>query len=224
MVKMAFEEAHAANPAGRFVLNDFDLSADYENLIERCLEAGIQIDAIGVQTHMHQGYRGEDAITSILDRFGRFGLPVQMTETTLLSGEIMPPHIVDLNDYQVESWPSTPDGEERQAEEMVRHYRNVFAHPATESLTYWGLADEGAWLGAPSGLVRLDGTPKPAWHALHELIKGEWWMPPTTITTDDAGRVAIDGVVGTYAVAVGDVSATVDASRPGTQHTTVKLD
>ena len=100
---------------------------------------------------MHQGYRGEDAITSILDRFGRFGLPVQMTETTLVSGEIMPAHIVDLNDYQVESWPSTPEGEERQAEEMVSHYRNVFAHPATESLTYWGLADEGAWLGAPSG-------------------------------------------------------------------------
>ncbi|NTV39570.1 MAG: 1,4-beta-xylanase, partial [Demequinaceae bacterium] len=41
MVRMAFEEARAANPAGRFVLNDFDLSSDYEGLIERCLEAGI---------------------------------------------------------------------------------------------------------------------------------------------------------------------------------------
>ena len=172
MVRMAFEEARAANPAARLVLNDFDLSADYEDLIERCLDAGIAIDAIGVQTHMHQGYRGEDAITSILDRFGRFGLPVQMTETTLVSGEIMPAHIVDLNDYQVESWPSTPEGEERQAEEMVSHYRNVFAHPATESLTYWGLADEGAWLGAPSGLVRVDGTAKPAWHALAGTHQG----------------------------------------------------
>jgi GH35 family endo-1,4-beta-xylanase len=223
MVRMAFEEARAANPAARLVLNDFDLSADYEDLIERCLAAGITIDAIGVQTHMHQGYRGEDAITSILDRFGRFGLPVQMTETTLLSGEIMPAHIVDLNDYQVESWPSTPEGEERQAEEMVSHYRNVFAHPATESLTYWGLADEGAWLGAPSGLVRLDGTAKPAWHALHELIKDEWWMKPTAAVTDDEGRVVIDGIAGTYVVSAGDASATVDASARGTHAVSVTL-
>jgi GH35 family endo-1,4-beta-xylanase len=223
MVRLAFEEAHAANPRGRFVLNDFDLSADYEDLIERCLHVGIQIDAIGVQTHMHQGYRGEDAITAILDRFGRFGLPVQMTETTLLSGEIMPPHIVDLNDYQVESWPSTPEGEERQAEEMVRHYRNVFAHPATESLTYWGLADEGAWLGAPSGLVRLDGTPKPAYHALQELIKGEWWMTPTTVVTDETGRLVIDGVAGTYLVTADGASATVDASGTGAREATVTV-
>jgi GH35 family endo-1,4-beta-xylanase len=223
MVRLAFEEAHAANPSARLVLNDFDLSADYEDLIERCLSSGIKIDAIGVQTHMHQGYRGEDAIMSILDRFGRFGLPVQMTETTLLSGEIMPPHIVDLNDYQVESWPSTPEGEERQAEEMVSHYRNVFAHPATESLTYWGLADEGAWLGAPSGLVRLDGTAKPAWHALHDLIKGEWWMKPTTVVTDDAGRVTIEGISGEYSVTADGKTGLVDASSRGTQAVSVTL-
>jgi len=223
MVRMAFEEGHAANPAGRFVLNDFDLSAAYEHLIERCLDSGIAIDAIGVQTHMHQGYRGEDAITSILDRFGRFGLPVQMTETTLLSGPLMPPHIVDLNDYQVESWPSTPEGEERQAEQIVSHYRNVFAHPATESLTYWGLADEGAWLGAPSGLVRVDGTPKLAYFALRDLIKGEWWMEPTTVVTDHAGRLVIDGVAGTYGVSAGGTSATIDATSPGVGEATVLL-
>lgn len=223
MVRMAFEEAHAANPAGRFVLNDFDLSADYEQLIEECLAAGIAIDAIGVQTHMHQGYRGDEAIASILDRFGRFGLPVQMTETTLLSGEIMPAHIVDLNDYQVQSWPSTPEGEERQALEMVSHYRNVFAHQATESLTYWGLADEGSWLGAPSGLVRLDGTAKPAWHALHDLIKGEWWMSPTTVVTDEQGRFVIDGIAAVYTVASGGATVTVDATLPGARSITAVL-
>jgi GH35 family endo-1,4-beta-xylanase len=172
---------------------------------------------------MHQGYRGDEAITAILDRFGRFGLPVQVTETTLLSGEIMPAHIVDLNDYQVDSWPSTPAGEERQAQQMVSHYRNVFAHPATESLTYWGLADEGAWLNAPSGLVRLDGAPKPAYRALHELIKGEWWMAPTTVKTDDAGRLVIDGVAGTYAVTTADATATVDATATGANEVTVTV-
>ena len=98
--------------------------------IEGVLEAGIQVDAIGLQSHMHQGYWGEERTLEVLDRFARFGLPLHMTETTLLSGDLMPPEIVDLNDYQPETWPSTPEGEERQAEEMVRHYRTLLSHPA----------------------------------------------------------------------------------------------
>ena len=223
MVRMAFEEGRAANPHGRFVLNDFDLSEDYERVIGECLDAGIQIDALGVQTHMHQGFRGEEQITSILDRFGRFGLPIQMTETTLVSGHLMPPEIVDLNDYQIPEWPSTPEGEERQADEMVRHYRTVFAHPATESLTYWGLTDAGSWLGAPSGLVRADGSRKPAYDALLGLIKGEWWMKPTTVTADDAGRIVIDGIAGCYTLTAGKASAVVDASTTGEHAVSVAL-
>ena len=42
-------------------MNDFDLSSAYERLIEEVLDAGVRIDAIGLQTHMHKGYRGEDA-------------------------------------------------------------------------------------------------------------------------------------------------------------------
>jgi len=216
MVRMAFETARAANPAARLVLNDFDLSADYENLIEECLGASIRIDAIGVQTHMHQGFRGEDAIWDILERFGRFGLPVQLTETTLLSGDLMPPEIVDLNDYQVETWPTTPEGEARQADELVRHYRTVVSHPAVESLTYWGIADEGSWLGAPSGFIRLDGTPKPAYDALRELIKGEWWLAPTEALTDADGRVAVSGFGGQYRVSARggvDLAVTVRAGE-----------
>jgi GH35 family endo-1,4-beta-xylanase len=45
MVRLAFEEARAANPAVTLVLNDFDLSSAYECLIEGVLEAGIRIDA-----------------------------------------------------------------------------------------------------------------------------------------------------------------------------------
>jgi GH35 family endo-1,4-beta-xylanase len=198
MVRLAFESAREANPSARLVLNDFDLSVDYEHLIEECLAAGIAIDALGLQTHMHQGYRGEEEIISTVDRFARYGLPIQMTETTLVSGELMPPHIVDLNDWQVDSWPSTPEGEQRQADEVVRHYRSLVAHPAVESITYWGLSDAGAWLNAPAGLVRADGTEKPSYRALHGLIRGEWWLAPTTVCTDGAGRFQVHGFAGEY--------------------------
>jgi endo-1,4-beta-xylanase len=200
MVRLAFESARAANPAARLVLNDFDLSADYEQLIEDCLADGILIDAIGLQTHMHQGFRGEEQIAEILERFGRYGLPLQLTETTLLSGDLMPPDILDLNDYVVDSWPSTPEGEARQADELVRHYRTVLAHPAVESLTYWGLTDAGSWLGAPSGLIRADGTLKPSYTALQSLIRGEWWHAPRALPVGGDGTVAVRGFAGDYRV------------------------
>jgi GH35 family endo-1,4-beta-xylanase len=200
MIRLAFEEARAANPDAELHINDFDLSADYEHAIEEALGAGIRIDGIGLQTHMHQGYRGEDRALEAADRFARFGIPLHFTETTLLSGDLMPPEIVDLNDYQVDDWPSTPEGEERQADDIERHYRSLVAHSAVHSITYWGLTDEGAWLGAPAGLVRKDATPKPAYDRLRSLIKGEWWLPSTVFRTDSAGRLTVTGMAGTYTV------------------------
>ncbi|EWS80121.1 1,4-beta-xylanase [Brachybacterium phenoliresistens] len=216
VVAMAFETARQADPAARLVLNDFDLTPRFEEVIEELLGLGVPIDAIGLQTHMHQGYRGEEQIHEILERFSRFGLPLELTETTLVSGDLMPAHIEDLNDHQVPDWPSTPEGEARQADELVRHYRTVLAHPQVESLTYWGLGDEGAWLGAPAGLVRRDGTPKPSYEALRGLIRGQWWRDPVTVRTDAEGVLRFRGFAGGYRVEAlgGAAEAQLDGAAP----------
>jgi endo-1,4-beta-xylanase len=219
MVRMAFEEARAANRAVTLVLNDFDLTSAYECLIEGVLEAGVRIDAIGLQTHMHQGYRGEEYMHRMLDRFARYGLPLHMTESTLVSGHLMPSEIKDLNDYQIPDWPTTPEGEARQADEIVRHYRSLVAHPAVQSINYWGLTDDGAWLGAPVGLVRADGSRKPSYDALERLIKGEWWLPPIEMRTGPDGTVAVQGFYGDYTV-----SGTRFAIRPGQAGVSVQVD
>jgi len=198
MAKLAFETARQANPNVTLLLNDFDLSVAYENLIEELLEAGVKIDVLGLQTHMHQGYRGDEAVTKLLDRFARFGLPIHLTETSLVSGHLMPPDIVDLNDYQIPDWPTTPTGEARQGEQIATYYRTLVAHPAVQAVTYWGLTDRGAWLGAPIGLLREDGSRKPSYDALQNLIKGQWWVPPTTVVTDEAGRLEVTGFMGNY--------------------------
>ncbi|WP_214103047.1 endo-1,4-beta-xylanase [Acrocarpospora catenulata] len=223
MIRMAFDAAREAGPNATLLLNDFDMSAAYECLIEGVLEAGIKIDALGLQSHMHQGYWGEEQTLATIDRFARYGLPIHFTETTLLSGHQMPPEIVDLNDYQIPEWPTTPEGEARQADEIVRHYRTVVSHPAVQALTYWGMADEGAWLGAPGGLVRLDGSPKPSYQALKDLIKGEWWLPPTTLRTGQDGTARFTGFPGTYEISAAGRTATVAVDTPGECHRDARL-
>jgi len=210
IVRLAFETARAADPSVTLLLNDFNMSASYERLVEEVLEAGVRIDALGLQSHMHQGYWGEEKTLDVLERFSRFGLPLHFTETTLVSGHLMPAEIVDLNDYQIPSWPTTPEGEERQADELTRHYTTLVDHPLVEAITYWGIADQGAWLGAPAGLVRLDGTPKPGYDALRDLVKGRWWVAPTDLVTDELGRVEVAGFAGSYRVSTGGRSADVE--------------
>ncbi|MCX8025767.1 MAG: endo-1,4-beta-xylanase [Thermanaerothrix sp.] len=203
LIRVTFDAAREANPKATLLVNDFDVSSIYETLIEECLAAGISIDAIGIQSHMHQGYWGVKETLKILDRFSRFGLPIHFTEITLVSGHLMPPEIVDLNDYQVNEWSTTPEGEERQALEAVLHYKTLVSNPNVQSITWWDFSD-GGWLNAPAGLLRRDMSPKPAYEALLKLIKGEWWLSPTRMTTDAKGQLVLSGFPGEYELEIGN--------------------
>lgn len=221
-IKAMFEATKAANPSATLLINDFDVSPAYDILVEGCLEAGLKIDVIGIQSHMHQGYWGVEKTLHVLKQFSRFNLPIHFTETTLVSGNIMPPEIVDLNDYQVEVWPTTPEGEERQAREVVQHYQTLFAHPLVESITWWDFAD-GGWLNAPAGLIREDGSSKPAYDELLNLVKKEWWISPTRLTTDERGQVRFSGFPGDYELMLGDRRISFSVSRENASRIEVQL-
>ena len=109
----------------------------------------------------------------------------------------------------------------RQAEEAVTHYRTLFAHPSVEAITWWGLND-GGWLKAPSGLVRINQSPKPAYEALHRLIKGEWWMMPTTLTSDASGQIRFTGTLGEYTLSCDGRSTTFQLASAGEVRSSVR--
>ena len=196
LVKAVFEAARESNPGAVLLINDFNVSPAYEHLLEDLLEAEVPIGAIGIQSHQHQGYWGREKLEDVLARFSRFGLPIHFTENTLISGEIMPGWIEDLNDWQVDSWPSTPEGEERQAREIAEMYSILFAHPQVEAITTWDFID-GGWLKAPSGLLRIDGSEKPSFRELKRLIHGAW-ETHEELRTDADGFVSFTGFKGGY--------------------------
>ncbi len=222
LIRTMFETARATNPKAILLLNDFDVSPAYDILVEGCLEAGLPIDVIGIQSHMHQGYWGVERTQTVLDQFARFQRPIHFTENTIVSGHLMPPEIVDLNDYQVSDWPSTPEGEERQAREVVSHYKTLLAHPLVEAITWWDLSD-GGWLNAPAGLLRKDHSPKPAFEELLKLIKGEWWLAPTKMTTDAHGQISFTGFLGEYEVLIDKQHVTLDVKDKGEARIAIEI-
>ena len=213
LVKEVFAAARESNPEATLLINDFNTSEAYEILLEGLLEAGVPIGAIGIQSHQHQGYWGLEKLNNVLERFSRFGLPIHFTENTLVSGDLMPPQIVDLNDWQVESWPSTPEGEERQAREIAEMYTTLFAHPLVEAITTWDFND-GCWLGAPSGFVRQDNSEKPSYHKLYSLIHGEW-ETHTEACTDDNGWLCFSGFKGGYRLSCEGRQAEMNLNQDG---------
>ena len=208
LVKEVFAAARESDPDAVLLINDFNTSVSYEILLEGLLEAGVPISAIGIQSHQHQGYWGLDKLNNVLERFSRFGLPIHFTENTLISGAIMPAHIEDLNDWQVDSWPSTPEGEERQAREISEMYTTLFSHPLVEAITTWDFND-GCWLKAPSGFVREDNSEKPSYYALQKLIHGDW-ETHQTLTTDENGCLSFTGFKGGYALKADGKTAKLD--------------
>ncbi len=200
LVKTLFDEAHAADPSAKLLLNDFNTSEAYRKLIADCLDAGCGIDIIGIQSHQHQGFWGMEKLMQVTERFESFGLPIHFTENTFVSGHLMPPEIVDLNDYQVDSWPSTPEGEARQKENLMDMMSYLFSRPLVEGFTTWDFEDH-QWLGAPSGLIRSDGSPKPALLALQEKLRGEWHTS-AELRTDENGCCELHGYRGEYELSV----------------------
>jgi GH35 family endo-1,4-beta-xylanase len=207
MIKEMFLKTRECDPDAVLTLNDFNTSINYEILIDGCLNAGVPIDVIGIQSHQHQGYWGREKLEEVLERFSRFGLPLHFTENTITSGHLMPPDIVDLNDYRIDDWPSTPEHEERQARELEEMYRILFEHPLVENITMWKFSDEGAWLGAPAGFVRKDNSPKPSYEVVKRLIKEEWSTNATT-RTDAEGKVQVEGFLGDYELVCKGTSVT----------------
>ena len=198
LVKEVFSAAKECNPEAVLLINDFNTSVSYENLLEELLEADVPISAVGIQSHQHQGYWGREKLEDVLERFSRFGIPLHFTENTLISGDLMPDYIEDLNDWQVDSWPSTPEGEERQAKEITEMYSILFAHPMVDAITTWDFND-GCWLKAPSGFVHEDNTEKPAYSALEKLIHGTW-ESHEALMTDTEGFVTFTGFKGGYTI------------------------
>ena len=194
LIKEAFDAARSANPEAVLVLNDYDTSEKYVELIRECLDAGVGIDAIGIQSHMHGGYWGDERTWEVCEQFAQFGKPLHFTEVTLISG---PKKENQKWHGRYDDWHTTPEHEQTQAANVASFYTVLFSHPSVEAITWWDFQD-GQWLGAPAGLVREDMAPKPAYERLMGLVKGAWWTGEATLRTDAAGRATFRGFLGDY--------------------------
>jgi GH35 family endo-1,4-beta-xylanase len=228
-VRAALSWARAAGRSNdeTFIYNDYETGPKNVALLSELKASGDLPDVIGIQSHMHQGVWPLSRVWETCETFARFGRPVHFTEVTVVSAETRTG--IDYHGPPAADWPTTPEGEARQAEYVADFYTLLFSHPSVRAITWWDLSDgAGAWLGAPAGLLRKDMTPKPAYGRLLRLIKGEWWTRASG-ETGRAGDYRVRAFLGSYLITVSTgrrgraVRAEVSRNGDGENVVTVRL-
>jgi len=182
-------------------MNDSESDSD-EKMYKLLEQSGSLPSAIGLKPQaLTKGHRWKyEQFYKVADRFARFA-PEYFHSIMVISGEEKD----DIPDWDktYTDWNSTTSGEAQQAEYVDRIYRILFSHPAVSNISWTDFCDKNFWLGAPGGLLRKNGTPKPAYNKLMDLIHKEWWTDRTLITADD-GLARLRAFFGTYQITVTD--------------------
>jgi hypothetical protein len=151
---------------------------------------------------MHDGNWTVRQTWEVLERHSTLGRPVLFTELSVLSG---PRRKIDWRSRATD-WHTDPENEAVQANYLEQFYRLLFSHSNCIGIVVWNYSDRGAWLGAPVGLLRPDGTPKPAYEKLDRLINQQW-RTRGAFTTDNRGQITIPNAFsGEYRLTIGQRS------------------
>lgn len=179
-----FRAARAAAPGKPLVINDNgilskypDKQEDYEALIMDLLKRGAPVDGIGFQGHIGSSLPPPELLWRIFDRFGKFGLPIHITEFT-----------VSLEDAAL------------QAEYTGDFLLAAFSHPAVESVTQWGF-----WAGKHYdprvALFSREWKLRPNGEVYRDLVLKQWRTNVDGATGED-GVFATRAFYGDYRVTV----------------------
>ncbi len=186
------QAARAANPKATLLVNDYRTEPAYFRILDQLRDDGkLLFNVVGIQSHMHDGVWPLHHVWELCDRYGRLGLPIHFTESTIVSGPRKGPG---------ENWGETTAQEEaRQAELGANFYTALFAHPAVRAITWWDFSDLGAWQGAPAGWLRRDLSPKPVYDRMLALVKQAWWTKANGVT-DARGEFKLRAFYGKHRV------------------------
>ncbi len=161
----AFHLARQAFPKAKLILNDYytiEYARDHDTcvaMVQALLAANAPIDGIGVQAH-EAHLRPLDTLRKYLDGLAATGLPLHITEFDI---------------------PATND--QRQDSIMRAVFPLFWTHPRVAGISYFGTTVGKTWRDG-TGLIRADGTERPALVWLKEYVKNNPNPPgPSPLST-----------------------------------------
>ncbi len=171
-IKFGAGLVRAWRPDAKLLYGDWNVhSEEYFDFLRQLREKDADIDILGIQSHMHRDIWTPEETLRVLDRAAEFGWPIHFPECSICSGK--PIGDMSYTSGAENRYSETEEDLYWQADFARDFYTLVFSHPAVEALSWFDFVNH-RWLGAPAGLLNDDLSPKPAYHALYDLIHREW--------------------------------------------------
>ncbi len=149
----------------------------FEDTLKFLKRSGAPLQGIGFQGHIGSSPVPPVRVLRCLDRFGKLGLPIAITE-------------FDIN----------TDDEQLQADYTRDFLTACFSHPAVSEIILWGFWEKRHWF-PKAALWRSDWSLKPNGKVWVELTKKKWWTR-TAGTTSAAGSFVTRGFLGEYKIVI----------------------
>lgn len=195
-----YRAAREADPKVKLDINDYSILATggedyphqehYERTIRQLLAVKAPVEGIGMQGHFNEDLTPITRLWEILDRFGKLGLPIQVTE-------------FDINTL-----------DEKLAGDYTRDFLTaLFAHENVIGILTWGFWEKRHWI-PQSALYRSDWSPRPAAEQWERLVKKEWWTTAEGVT-DANGKLKVRGFLGQYKISSAADSIPATLAREG---------
>jgi GH35 family endo-1,4-beta-xylanase len=194
------------DPDAVLFVNDYDILtgnrlADYVTHIRGLLDAGVPIQGIGVQGHLHGDSFDAAALKNALDTLAQFKLPIRITEFNF-PGQRSKYYRGDRKAVM------PPEEETAKADALRQYFRICFAHPAVTGIMLWGFWEGANWI-PQSSLYKRDWTPTPAAGAYRDLVYKQWWTRWSGAANAD-GLAVVRAYYGKHKVSVGEKTVTVE--------------
>lgn len=185
IVDEMFAKCAKADPQARLYLNEYDilngkLVDAYSKQVRTLLDRGVKVGGIGIQAHIRENISIAKMQSSI-DQMAKLGLPIKITEVSVLA-----------------------DTESRKAQVLTDLYRVAFAHPDVKGITLWGFWEGAAW-EPKTALYDRQFKPLPAAQAYRKLVLEQWRTNIRGITSysgNQVGMYSTKAFFGTYRVTV----------------------
>ncbi len=199
MMKFGSKLVRQYRPDARLLYGDWNVhEEEYFDFLGQIRDANIDIDILGMQSHMHRDLWTDEETMRVMDRAAAFGWPIHFPECSVISGK--PIGYLSYEPGAVNRFTETEEDAWWQAEFTKNFYTLVFSHPAVEALSWFDFTDH-RWLGAPAGLIDDNLDPKPVYGALYDLIHREWHSD-ADVTTGTSGLCRSRLFTGSYEITV----------------------
>lgn len=185
MMKFGTELVRAHKKDAKLLFGDWNVHGeDYFGFLRQMREADVDIDILGMQSHMHRDLWTQEETLRVMDRAAEFGWPIHFPECSICSGK--PIGQMSYGAGAINQFSETEEDLYWQADFASDFYTLVFSHPAVEALSWFDFT-EHRWLNAPAGVVDDDLNPKPVYGALYDLIHRQWHSDADLRTGADGG-------------------------------------